>query len=346
MRLLYCRYGAHLSKEQVAELVAPHPDTLELVSSWLEHYGVPSSSISTSHGGNWLTLTGMPVSKANDLLGASYQHFLHAETNETILRTVSYALPAVLHAHVQTIVPTTFFGSPQTPLVRRSGVTAAQAKAGSGEPVRVPSGRDNYVTPVTPSYLRWMYNTVAYVPSAVYQNVFGIVGFKGRYASQDDLTRFVKQYRPDGADATFTVVQVDGGVYDPKNPRIEGNLNVQYAAAMTYPTMQIYYSTSANVDPFVSWFAYMLGQTKIPQTISTTYGVAEQIVPQDYASGVCYLYAQLGARGASVLHASGNSGVGNGDCKVKDSSGNVHVEFRPTFPASCAYDVFFVSACK
>ncbi len=34
--LLRCRYGAHLSKEQVAELVAPHPETLELVNSWLE----------------------------------------------------------------------------------------------------------------------------------------------------------------------------------------------------------------------------------------------------------------------------------------------------------------------
>jgi len=31
--LLRFRYGAYLFKEQVAELVAPHPDTLEFVSS-------------------------------------------------------------------------------------------------------------------------------------------------------------------------------------------------------------------------------------------------------------------------------------------------------------------------
>jgi hypothetical protein len=30
----------HLSKEQVAELVAPHPETLELVNSWVEYHGV------------------------------------------------------------------------------------------------------------------------------------------------------------------------------------------------------------------------------------------------------------------------------------------------------------------
>ncbi|KAI9449665.1 hypothetical protein BJY52DRAFT_1306363, partial [Lactarius psammicola] len=47
-----------------------------------------------------------PVSKTNDLLGASYQHFLHAE--RPFLRTVSYALPAVLREHVQTVMLMTF----------------------------------------------------------------------------------------------------------------------------------------------------------------------------------------------------------------------------------------------
>ncbi|KAI9450476.1 hypothetical protein BJY52DRAFT_1215478 [Lactarius psammicola] len=43
VQLLRCRYGTHLSKEQVAQLVASHPDTLELINSWLEHHGVPFS---------------------------------------------------------------------------------------------------------------------------------------------------------------------------------------------------------------------------------------------------------------------------------------------------------------
>src|SRR6266702_496078 len=47
--LLRFRYGAYLSKEQVAELVAPHPDTLELVNSWLEHHGISSSPPSQGH---------------------------------------------------------------------------------------------------------------------------------------------------------------------------------------------------------------------------------------------------------------------------------------------------------
>ncbi|KAH9035217.1 hypothetical protein EDB85DRAFT_1944875 [Lactarius pseudohatsudake] len=37
--------------KEVAALVEPHPYTLELIHSRLEHHGIPSSSVSTSHGG-------------------------------------------------------------------------------------------------------------------------------------------------------------------------------------------------------------------------------------------------------------------------------------------------------
>ncbi len=50
-------------------------------------------------------------------------------------------------------------------------------------------------------------------------------------------------------------------------------------------------------------------------------------------------------RGASVLFATGDLGVGKGDCLVKDSSGHVSVQFHPVFPATCTCGVFF-SACK
>ena len=66
------RYGAHLSKEQVAELVAPHSDTLELVGAWFEFHEVSSSAVSITHGGGWLTIYKVPLTKANALLGADY----------------------------------------------------------------------------------------------------------------------------------------------------------------------------------------------------------------------------------------------------------------------------------
>ncbi|KAH9033256.1 hypothetical protein EDB85DRAFT_2145037 [Lactarius pseudohatsudake] len=44
-------------------------------------------------------LTGVSVSRANDLLDTLYQLYRHAKTNEIVVRTVGYALPAVLRGH-------------------------------------------------------------------------------------------------------------------------------------------------------------------------------------------------------------------------------------------------------
>ena len=111
----HCRYGTHLSREQIDELVAPHLHAFERVTSWLHYRGVPSSSISMIHGGGWLTVADVPVSQANKLLSASYQLYRHSGTNDTtILRTVSYGLPAMLHKYMETVVPTMCFASTRT----------------------------------------------------------------------------------------------------------------------------------------------------------------------------------------------------------------------------------------
>ncbi len=349
--LLRYRYGAHLSKEQVAQLVAPHPDTFELINSWLEHHGVPSSSISTTQGGSWLMLTGVPVSQANELLGASYQLYRRTGTNDTaILRTIGYALPAVLHTHVQTVVPTTYFASTltlwQTPQRRSFGEITDMA---SREPVTVLSSRYDEVTP---SYLRSLYRTAAYVPAATDRNRLGVAGFLNNYPSPADLTTFLMEWRTAAVDTTLTVVQINNGPYDPSHPTIEGNLNIQYTQAMAYPTPHTFYSTGGEMsvipgsnqpargDTWLEWLIYVLTQPDVPQTISISYGVQEKILPLEYATTLCRLFAQLGARGVSVIFASGDHGIGNGDCKVNDGSGRV--QFIPLFPATCMCGIVFL----
>ncbi|KAH9054644.1 subtilisin-like protein [Lactarius vividus] len=334
------RYGAHLSKKRVAELVRPHSDTLELVTSWLVHHGVRPSSISRTHGGAWLTVSNVLVSQANDMLGASYQLYRHSKVNDTIIRTVSYALPEVLHAHIQAVAPTTYFASTRT--LRRAPL--AKAEVGSGKPVTVLSSR---AEEVTPSQLRWLYKTTAYVPTAADRNALGVIGLREDYPSETDLTKYMTNFRSDVQPpslATFNVELVNGGVYDPDHPSIEANLDVQYASAMAYPTPIIFYSTggtgrwsvnSGRVLPgdiFLESLKYLLEETDIPQTISISYGSYERDVPREYARALCILFAQLGARGVSVLLPAGDDGVGK---NCEDESGNVW--FVPEFPASCPY---------
>ncbi|KAF8263253.1 subtilisin-like protein [Lactarius quietus] len=346
------RYGAHLSKEQVAETVAPHTDTLGLVNSWLEHSGI-SFSISLTHGGGWLTVPTVPVSTANDLLGASYQLYRYSGTNKTILRTIGYELPMALHAHVQTVVPTTHFSPPrmlqQAILKRSKEETAKNASSTSGEPVTVLSSRNgddgDDDDDVKVEDLRWLYETREYVPSATDKSLFAIVGFLDDVPSETDLTLFMNEYRSDVKDATFTLKQINGGTSEASKSIVEGNLNVQYALGMAYPIPLVYYSVGGNSDwdpmtykPIkgdqdLEWLKYVLDLSKIPQTISISYGSEEQNLPPEYTQALCDLFAQLGARGVSILLASGNDGVGEGDCK--DDSGNVM--FRATFPSSCPW---------
>ncbi|KAH9044203.1 subtilisin-like protein [Lactarius hengduanensis] len=330
------RYRAYLTKEQVADLVAPHPETLELVNSWLKHRGISSSSISMTHGGNTLMLKGVSVTQANTLLCASYRLYRHIERGETIVRTVGYSLPVALHWHVLTVAPTTSFVSPsmqwQTPRNR----SERARKPTSGEPATVLSSRAK-VNPVTPSFLRWLYDTDAYTPNTRGENVLGIVGFLGDYPSQADLEAFMRKYRSEAGDATFTVVEVNGGGYDPTHPHVEANMDIQYAEAMAYPTPHIFYSTgqgpSGMDDWYVSWLEYILDQENIPQTISISYGTEERFMSMEYATNVCDQFAKLGVRGVSVLVSSGNDGIGKGTCLRDDGT----VRFMPRFPATCPF---------
>ncbi|KAH9041189.1 subtilisin-like protein [Lactarius hengduanensis] len=290
-------YGVYLSKEQVAKLVSPPPGTLELVNSWLEYHGVPSSSVSMTHGGTTLTISGVSIIQANALLGASYQLYRHVETNETVIRTVGYALPAALHGLVQTVVPTTCFSTPhtqwQSPRKRSSG----GATAVSGEPMTA-------------------------LPAAPDRNALGIVGILNDYRSPEDLATFMSIYCSDATNAAITVVQVNGGAYDPTNPTDESNLDTQYAVAMAYPTPVIFYSTGRGPAGKTDWLASWLG-----------YIFMEGLTSEEYATYMCIEFGMLGVLGVSVLVPSGDDGVGKGDCVGKDGS----VRFAPHFPATCPY---------
>ncbi|KAH8991233.1 subtilisin-like protein [Lactarius akahatsu] len=325
---------------EVADLVAPRPETLELVNSWLEHHGISSSSISMTHGGNTLKLKGVSVTQANTLIGASYQLYRHVERGEVIVRTVGYSLPTALHLHVLTVAPTTSFVSSrtqwQTPRIRSSGKTGGLAKLALGEPATTLSSRKK-VNYVTPPFLRWLYDTVAYTPNAMGENVLGVVGFLGHYPSSADLWAFMRKYR-DADDATYyRVVEINGGGYDPTRPHEEANVDIQYAEAMAYPTPHIFYSTGRGPegtdDWYIAWLEYILDQQNIPQTISISYGLEERYTSREYAFYVCDMFATLGALGVSVLLSSGNDGIGKGTCV----NNNGMVRFLPRFPATCPY---------
>jgi tripeptidyl-peptidase-1 len=351
--LLLFRYGAHLSKEQVAEIVAPHPDTVELVCSWLESSGVPASSISTTQGGGWLTVADVPVSQANELLGASYQLYYHAGMNKTILRTVGYALPSALHIHVKTIVPTTAFApTQQSPRSRSSGAAAQAANATLGEPVNVLSRVPELNNDL--NSVRSFYRMITYVPAAPDENSLGIVGFADEYPSpspdNSDLRKFMAEYRTDAIAPEVIVVPINGAEDEDLNhPTSVATMEAEYGVAIVYPISVFYFALSGTLqpvispsgepgpdDPYFEWLFTLTRQRDLPPTISVGWRFDEQTIPKDYADTLYDLFAELGVRGITVFAASGDEGVGAPE-KCKDNSGNVR--FYTTFPASCTCGV-------
>ena len=343
--LFRVRYGAHLTKEQVAQLVAPHPDSLKLVGSWLRHNGVPPSSISTTHGGCWLTVAQMPVSRANKLLGASYQLYHHLGTNETILRTPGYALPSALHIHVQTVVPTTAFTSMHRLQHKETlrGLSGGAVNSTSGEPVNMLSRRQpgQPLPDIDPPFLSWLYRTEAYIPVNPV-NELGIMGQLNEIPSLVDLGTFMTKFRSDIVVPMMPFITAVDDRYKVELG-IHANLDTQYTMALAYPTRITYYrGTGEGVqmsengalsfnDQYSQWLGYMSNLGSVPQTITLGYGTPEKYISEEYANALCRQYAQLGTRGVSILVASGDSGVGLGECK--DLFGNV--QFYTSFPASC-----------
>jgi tripeptidyl-peptidase-1 len=64
----HARYGQHLMKEQVEELVRPERSSVEAVDAWLAEHGIPEGeSIQRSRAGDWVTIH-VPIAQAEKML--------------------------------------------------------------------------------------------------------------------------------------------------------------------------------------------------------------------------------------------------------------------------------------
>ncbi|KAF9256592.1 subtilisin-like protein [Marasmius fiardii PR-910] len=335
------RYGNHLSKEQVEELVAPHAGTVSVVEEWLGHHGFQGSA--SSPAGDWVTIR-LPVKDAERMLNTEYGLYHHPNSKETVLRALSYSLPRELHAHIDTISPTTYFGTFKS--MRTTSFLRPSPETEDLAPDAVPPTSCN--SRITPDCLKTLYNTANYTQQASSRNSLGVAGYLDEFANRADLQTFLKSFFPAQAGTTFTTVRVNGGGDDQNDPGVEANLDIQYTIGLSAPVPNTYYSTGGSPpfkpdsetptntnEPYLDWLNFIQSQSSIPFVVTTSYGDDEQTVPPDYANSVCNIFAQLGARGTTFLFSSGDFGVGGGDCRTND--GQNKVQFQPEFPASCPF---------
>jgi tripeptidyl-peptidase-1 len=215
---------------------------------------------------------------------------------------------------------------------------------------------------VSPLCLRTLYGALGYAAQVPENNSIGLVNYHRQSNNRSDSDLFLKLYRKDAAAAnaayTFkTEIVTDGqDEQTPATPEqlkrmdgFEGALDIQAVLGVGFPTpvtaynvggrppfREDKYTTLNNNKPYLEWLQYIIAQDDVPRVITTSYADDEQTVPESYARRACNEFAQLGARGVSVIFASGDQGVGrDGYCKSND--GSAKTRFLPVFPASCPY---------
>ena len=218
---------------------------------------------------------------------------------------------------------------------------------------------------ITPLCLRTLYGTLDYVTKASDHNRMALTNYLGEFNNRSDIDIFLRSYRPDaafaGAAYNFTAEDFAGAI-NQQTPATsaqlergagrEGNLDAQIMLGIGFPTPLVTYSTGSipppfipdaftpnnTNEPFLTWLMAVLAQDDLPQVISTSYGDIEHTIPPSYANRVCQGFAQLGARGVTVIFGAGDSGVGrSGKCFSNEKGREHQPEFLSVFPESCPY---------
>ena len=325
-------YGQYWDLDRVTDAFYPTPQALDTVKRWLDDAGVDHTADGSPH-----VRIATTVKKANMLLNASFGHY--DIDGVTKLRTVEYSIPDDVSQHVELVHPTNYFGRN-----RRRELSADTPK-----PSSLTSRDPNSCTLMTPQALRELYN-VHYTPDTHSGSRVGFGSFLNGSSRVADLRLYQAAFNLTGPN-DITVKSINGGL-ESVNPNVrilEPNFDCQLLNAMSSPLPITEFVTGGsppfipdaivtenNNEPYVEYYEYLMSKpnAQLPQVITNSYGEDERTVPEEYARRVCNYIGLMGLRGITVLHCTGDWGLGAA-CLSND--GKRGLEFDPQFPASCPY---------
>jgi tripeptidyl-peptidase-1 len=219
-------------------------------------------------------------------------------------------------------------------------------------------------TATTPLCLRTLYGTLSYKPQVPGRSRMAVVNNAGQLNNRSDIALFLATYRPDAVAGaqSFQDIGIAGGANQqtPATPEQiqtgagrEGNQDAETMLGIAHPVRLTTYTvgdveppftpdlptpTNTN-EPFLTRLDLILSlpDSDLPSVVSTSYADLEDTVPLSYAERVCRRFAQLGARGVSVIMGAGDQGVGrHGKCFLNDG-GSLRPRFQVKFPESCPW---------
>ncbi|KAF8158780.1 family S53 protease-like protein [Mycena galopus ATCC 62051] len=318
-----------LSMDEVKTFTGPSSATVSAFNAFASANGLTPTVISPN--GDWVSIT-LPVSQANNLFAAEFALFTHPSLSSPIRRTLSVSLPSELVGHVDVIHPSTAFAAPDIRLVpsipqmRSRGVPPASCN--SKDPTGV----------ITPTCLQDLYG-IPTTPAIEKSNKLLVTGYLDEWAQTADLEQFLTLFRPDiPPSTTFTLLTVDNGT-NPQSPLDAGgeaNLDTQYTAGIATEVPLDFLSVGGSDFPaaLLDTTTFLDGIESPPSVMTTSYGDNESNFGASVATKLCNAYMALGARGISVIFASGDGGVRGGHDTLDVCANNT---FMPVFPADCPF---------
>ncbi|KAJ7081328.1 family S53 protease-like protein [Mycena belliarum] len=326
------QYGQHLTLEEAKAFMEPTAESLAAVTAWLDSHDLKATVASPY--GEWLTVD-VPVSKANEMLDANYETFTHIDTGKQIIRTLSYSLPAELHAHIEAMHPTTGFGKPLT--AGRQPVVTASDRPAFNSSIHSDAVPSSCASTVTPACLQAMYGIPTTLATQK-SNSIAVAGFIEQFAQTKDLTAFLQRFRTDlPSSTTFALRTFDNGknTQSASQAGIEANLDIEYTVGIASGVPITFVSggetfSDGALEGFLDIINNLSQLSTVPQVLTTSYGEDEPDQTAATFTKLCNAYAAYGTRGGSILFASGDGGVAGGQSQ---SCSN----FIVAFPSGCPF---------
>ena len=317
-------YGKHASNAKIHELIAPRAADLATVRSFLDGHQITSSA-----SGDFLT-TVMTVAEAERLLDARYEEIEHAASGVRVHRCVrsNYKVPANVAAAIDFIAPTSHVPGVRT--TKAHGEMEAEEEEPHGRSLFGPSGGKNNV----PSTLRKLYSIGDDVVGMAPKNKMAVTAFLGQKYEKKALMKYYTTYcEPKGLTC---------GDGDPKlvgdatsgSPGVESMLDIEASTGVAGNVSAEFWGFGGKSpdnpknEPFMKWLTTVdsTSDDDVPKIFSTSYGEDESSWSLSAATRLNSEFMKAGARGISLLYASGDEGA---NCK-----GGM---FVPETPSSSPY---------
>lgn len=193
------RYGQHLKRSELKDLIKPRTESSDSVMKWLQASGIESRDI--SNDGEWINFHAS-VKRAEEMMGATFKTYQSKVRRDvTKVRSLSYSVPKEIRSHIDMIHPITRFGQLQA---EKSQVFS------EGSAIKTAAVNATCNSTVTPSCLADLYKYADYQVKPNASVTIGVNGFLEQYARYSDFQKFTSTYSPKAVGSNFTYTLVAG----------------------------------------------------------------------------------------------------------------------------------------